>query len=94
MGDEKEISFPDGGMVASDSGMSTYSCSKSDYHYLAPKVKRLEAENTALKAKLDRLVKSAQALYDELDKFHVYERGEVIPLMDNLKSALAEAEKP
>ena len=39
MGDEHGISWPDGGMVASDSGMSYHSCNKPDYHH---RVKQLE----------------------------------------------------
>jgi chromosome segregation ATPase len=46
---EKEISFPDGGMVASDSGMSTYSCNKTNYHH---RVKHLESRVRELEAEL------------------------------------------
>ena len=58
MGDEREISFPDGGMIAADSGMSIHSCNKPDYHHrvkqLETRVRELEAEMDRLKTEVDR----------------------------------------
>jgi hypothetical protein len=59
MGDEREISFPDGGIVAVDSGMSIHSCNKPDYHhkvkiltkriaYLEKAYKELHRDTTAM----------------------------------------------
>ena len=57
MADETGISFPDGGMCASDSGMSVHSCTKRDHHYLHKENKELRARNAALEAEVVRLKK-------------------------------------
>ena len=59
MGDEKQISFPDGGMVAS--GMSTHPCNKADYHY---KVKDLTRQLS--EARRPGLCENCDRLQDEL----------------------------
>jgi hypothetical protein len=41
MENEHKISFPDGGLVASDPGVSHRSCNKPDYHF---RIKQLEAK--------------------------------------------------
>ena len=58
MVDKTEISFPDGGMVDADSGMSFHSCTKRDYHYLYKENKDLRARNAELEAEVARLRKA------------------------------------
>ena len=59
MADEHGISFPDGGMCASDSGMSIHSCNKSDYHY---KVKDLTRQLSEARDEIARLRKALEAI--------------------------------
>ena len=61
MADETGISFPDGGMVDSDSGMSFHNCTKRDYHYLYKENEKLRARNAELEADVARL---RRALYN------------------------------